>query len=261
MLQAGIEEAQAVQLLVTILAQGIPTVAIGAFVFGDILGPGVQGPMRRGIGEVQEERRAVVMRLINHANGFVADGIGVIKVSGIIGYELAVFDQRVGMEEAAGAGQGAEEAIEAALSRYGMFGSAGTPAFRLARRQESADVPLARHHGAVASALQHFGDGHGVIAQVALIGASAIIAHHVADAGLVRMQAGQQGGARWAAAGEAVHLRKARAVRGEAVEIGRVDLGAVAADIGIAEIIGENEYDVWVDSWELFLFTTEVTAF
>ena len=183
---------------------------------------------------MQEEGHLVVMRLVNHVDGFVADGIGVIETIGIIGDEFSVFHQGVRMEETAGARKRAVEAIKATLRWRRVARGARSPAFRIAGGQETADMPLARHHGPVAGALQRLSDGHGVIAQITLIGACAPVIHHVADAGLMRVQARQQRRPRGAAARETIHLREARAACRQSVEIGRCDLGAEAADIGVA---------------------------
>ena len=91
-----------------------------------------------------------------------------------------------GIVEAAGADDGAEELVEAALQRPGVG--------RL--RQVAGDVPLAAQVGPVASALEHFGDGHAVSVQIAGVAFAARVVGEDADPGLVRMEAGQQRGAR-----------------------------------------------------------------
>ena len=70
------------------------------------------------------------------------------------------------------------------------------------------------------------------------------IVHHVADAGLVRIQSGQQRRARRATAAHVVKLREAQSARGEFVEIRRGDFRAVTTEVGKAEVIGEDNYDV-----------------
>ena len=106
------------------------------------------------------------------------------------------------------------------------------------------DVPLAAHVGVVAAGLQHLRDRHAAVVEVAGVALRAGVVGEDADAGLVRMQAGQQRGARRAAARGVVELREAQAVGGEAVEVGRVDLAAVAADVGVAHVVVEDQDDV-----------------
>ena len=105
-------------------------------------------------------------------------------------------------------------------------------------------MPLARHQRAIATGAQHFGNGDTIIAQVALIGARATVLHHVADAGLVGVETGQQRGAGGAAARAIVHLRAADAVTLHVIEIGRLNFGAIAADVGITHVIDQDDDDV-----------------
>jgi hypothetical protein len=67
---------------------------------------------------------------------------------------------------------------------------------------------------------------------------------HAADAGLVGVEAREQRRARGAAAADVVELSEADAVGGEAVDVERGNLRAVAAEVGEAEIVGEEDDDV-----------------
>jgi len=66
----------------------------------------------------------------------------------------------------------------------------------------------------------------------------------VADAGLVRLETGEQRRARWTAARRVVELREAHTVAGKAVNIGRPNLTAVTTDIGEAHGARENDDDI-----------------
>ena len=55
--------------------------------------------------------------------------------------------------------------------------------------------------------------------------------HHVPDAGLVRVEAGEQAGPGRAAAGGVVELGEPQAAGGQRVEVRRGDLAAVAAEV------------------------------
>ena len=60
----------------------------------------------------------------------------------------------------------------------------------------------------------------------------------------MRMQSRHQGRTRRAAERTVVELREPQAVRGQAVQIRRLDLAAVAAEVGVAHVIRENNDDV-----------------
>jgi len=107
-----------------------------------------------------------------------------------------------------------------------------------------AHVPLAAHDREVARRPQHLGDGHAATVEAALVARLALVLGHVADARLVRVETGQQRGARRAAARGVIELREAQAVRRERVEIRRRNLAAVAAEVGEAHVIHEDDDDV-----------------
>ena len=106
------------------------------------------------------------------------------------------------------------------------------------------DVPLAGHVRRVAGSVHHLGDGADVFVQVALVAGEVAVAHHVPDAGLVRVSAGEQRGAGGAAAAGVVKLGEPHAALSECVEVGRVDLTAVTANIAPAHIIGHGDDDI-----------------
>ena len=76
-------------------------------------------------------------------------------------------------------------------------------------------MPLAGHGGEVAGLAQHFGDGDAVVVQLAAITGYALVRRHPADAGLMRVESGQQRGSRRAAATGVVELREPRTARGQ----------------------------------------------
>ena len=61
---------------------------------------------------------------------------------------------------------------------------------------------------------------------------------------LLGIVARQQSTARRPAAGRVVKLREAKSVAGQLIEMRRGDLAAVAPQVGIAEIVRQNEDDV-----------------
>ena len=106
------------------------------------------------------------------------------------------------------------------------------------------DVPLAAHVSAVTCRPQSFRDGHTPVIQSAAVAVMAVVAGHVTDAGLMRMQTGEQRGSRGAAARGVVELREPDAAGRQGIEIGRLDLPAVTAKIGEAHVVAENHDDV-----------------
>ena len=80
--------------------------------------------------------------------------------------------------------------------------------------------------------------------EVAAVAVGAPVLHHVADAGLVRVEAGQQAGPGRAAAGGVVELGEPEPAGGERVQVRRADLAAVAAEVGEAHVVGQDDDDV-----------------
>ena len=64
------------------------------------------------------------------------------------------------------------------------------------------------------------------------------------EADLLGVVAGEERGARGPAAGRVVELREAQAVGGERVEVRRGDFAAVAAGVGEAHVVGEEDQEV-----------------
>ena len=90
------------------------------------------------------------------------------------------------------------------------------------------NVPLAGHRGAVPRAAQQFRDRDTLPVQIAAIAGLAVIAGHVPDSGLMRVQPGHQAGTARATAGAVVELPEREAVLREGVQVRRRDLAAVA---------------------------------
>jgi hypothetical protein len=95
-----------------------------------------------------------------------------------------------------------------------------------------------------ATGLERLGDGDAAIVEVACVAFRAEVVSEDADAGLVRVQAREQRRARGAAARGVIELRAAQAAGGQAIEVGCLDFAAIAADIGEAHVIVEDQNDV-----------------
>ena len=227
-------------------AHGVPTVPVVPLVAGDVIRQRVQRPVRRRVGHVQEERRRRGGRLRHHRHGVIADGVGEViglRLGG--GVDEPVVAHHVGRVEVAAATAGhAVMGVEAALHRQRMVRRAGPPGLGAVGLVAAADVPLARHHGPVAAALQRLGDRDAVAAQVALVLRDAVVAGHVADPRLVRVQPGEQRGARRTAARAVVRLREAQPRPRQRVQVRRGDLRTVASDVGIPQVVRQDHHEV-----------------
>ena len=238
-LPVRMDDAVVDQALEPLLAQCVPAGVEPALVFGDVLVMGMQRPVRRGVGDILKERRIGIGLLVlaDIGDRLIADRIGIEERRIVLGLVLDIVvaaGQRIRMVEAAGADDGAEEIVEAALQRPGIgrLGQAGR------------NVPLAAEIGLVVVLLEHLGDGDAALVQIAGIAFRSVAVGEDADPGLMRMQAGQQRGARRAAAGGVVELRIAQAVGRQSIQIGRLDFAAVTADVGKSHVIVEDDQDV-----------------
>ena len=232
-------------------ADRVPAGGVTAPVAGDVLRQRVQRPVGRGVGHVEEERivASFALRVVTHeARRVLGDcvrvvvdgGLGVVRRREFHGF--VVFGEGDRVVEAAGAMNRAVETVEAALPRPVV--SRGEFVVAAPVAHVTSDVPLPRHVGAVAGLAECLGDRHRVGGEVAAVSRQPVVAHHVADAGLVRVEAGQQGRAGRAAACRVVEVAETQAVRGQQVEVGRVDLAAVAAQVGEAHVVRHDEDDV-----------------
>ena len=98
------------------------------------------------------------------------------------------------------------------------------------------DVPFAGVVTAVAERLQ-------ILRKISQIVRDLAGSHDIARR-LLRVLAGQQATARRAAARGGIGLRKAHAVGGHAVDVGRIDVPAVAAGVGVAHVVGQENEEV-----------------
>ena len=131
----------------------------------------------------------------------IGDLVRQIEVVGVVDVLLIVVPQ-LGPVEVVAAAAHAKEPVEAATHLRRQRGVSG----------HVAHMPLAGDVGPVAARLQHFGHGDAAFVEIALVtrGVRDEV-RHVANPGLVRVDAGQQCGPRGTAAGEAVHLGEAHA--------------------------------------------------
>ena len=105
-------------------------------------------------------------------------------------------------------------------------------------------MPFAAGVGCVTGGFQHFRKGDAAVTQSTEITRQFASSDKPADARLVRVEAGEQARARRAAAAGIVAAGETQAIRGEGVECRRADLATVAAEVRVAEIVGEDEENV-----------------
>ena len=111
-------------------------------------------------------------------------------------------------------------------------------------------VPFAGHIGVVAGVLQQLWQGGDTVVEVAFVAVHAPLVGrrhlvHVAQAVEMRVRAAEQHGSRWRTTGVRVELRAAHPGFGERIQVRSLNLAAEAAQVRIAEIIAENDHDVW----------------
>ena len=220
-------------------AQDVPAPTISRHVPVDRSLRRLHREVRRGVREVEEPRLVLLRaRLAQELEGVVGEDVGDVELAGLIGE----FGGRAGGQAHVLVripliiGMGLQAlvtviGVEAALDRPGRT-----------------HVPLADHPRAVARLLQELGDGDIVVQQVSGVSGAAfrrgLGGDEITDARFVRVQAGDERRARRTATRGRVDLLETRAGPGETIEIRRGDLAAVAAEIRVAEIVGQDDEHV-----------------
>jgi len=105
-------------------------------------------------------------------------------------------------------------------------------------------MPLAGHGGAIPRGAQDFGNGHAAVAEVPPVARLLPVGDHVADAGLVRIQPGQQRSAGGAAAARIIELCEPQPARRQLIQVGSGNFPAITTDIREPHIIHQNDRDI-----------------
>ena len=165
--------------------------------------------------QIEEERPVGLLaaRIGDEADGVVGVGVGGIKFSVSGGTErLGVEVVRgVALEVVAGAAEVAEVAVEAAVDGIAV------------------EVPFADRESRIAGGAEHF--AHGGAAFYAEAGILPILAAHERRAGGLALR-------------RIVELRETETLRGEVIKVGRGNFAAVAAEIRVTHIVGEDENNI-----------------
>ena len=110
-----------------------------------------------------------------------------------------------------------------------------------------AQVPFARHHGGITSIFKPFRHGGNPIGQPHLItgaGDGAFVPPHATHASLLVGVAGHQHRARWCRHWRSIILAHTYTLFRQSLQVGRGDLTAKWADIGVTHIIRNNDQHV-----------------
>ena len=226
--------------LQALLPQPVPAGREPAPVTLDVLRMGMERPMRRCVGGVEEKRGvgSAIAVFADVVGGLVADRVGEEEILGQARHVdgVVVLGQRSRLPVVGRAPENPEVAVEAALAGPTMLGAVG--------RDLPADVPFAAHVGGVSRRPERLGDGHALVVEAAPVAVLVEIRRHPSDADLVGVEAGEDRRPGGAAPGGVVELGEADAVGGQTVETRGLDLAAVAADVGEPHVVVHDEQDV-----------------
>ena len=219
-------------LLQTLFAQDVPAFGEAAFVLGDVFRFGVEGVMRGGVGQVVEKRAAAFGATADGINGVIGEGVGGVEIVGELGDAFVVVAEGpdfptfelgvglVGIEEIAAAVPEAVRLLETPV----VGESAGLAAV----------VPLPTHARGIAREAEALAEGDHVFREELFLPLAAV----------AWVEPGEEGSTRRGALGVVVELRELHPLGGESVDVRRVDLAPVAADVGPAHVVRHDEEDV-----------------
>ena len=189
----------------------------------------LEGRMRRGEGQVHEHRLLAVV-VLDLAHGVVAEQIG----------GVAFFLHQLVVAIPVGSAMGAMgEIVDLAQHRAVVVVEAALPGpvFLVGM----ADMPFADHRGVVAGIAQRLRQG-------VLVGIQAVLAgrgnHRALHAGAVGITTGHQRRTCLRAQGLRVEILQPHAAARQRVDVRRLDVGAVVADILPALVVGDDVDDV-----------------
>src|ERR1041385_2875507 len=106
-------------------------------------------------------------------------------------------------------------------------------------------MPFATHCGEVTGGTKDFGNRDAAIVEPPAITGNTVIFRHVADAGLMRVKTGEDGGPGRATAAGVIELCETQTLSGQSIEVRSWDFASVTTKIRKTHVIDENEKDVW----------------
>ena len=197
----------------TRLADDIPAHVIASQVLPVVLLQRLERRVRRVVGDVEEPGLLRLTRLVQESQRVVGvrDG-GVEALTRHLPFPAIQPERVVPGEVIARAREVAEVALEAEIGRLFV------------------QVPLAGHGGEVAGPAQHLGRRDGP-----------------AQGGVARLEGvatGEEADARGVALGRVGELAESQPARREPIQVRRLDLAAVAAEVGVSEVVGHDDQHV-----------------
>ena len=106
------------------------------------------------------------------------------------------------------------------------------------------NMPLTGHRSEVARRVEGFGQRHALIVESPAIARLLPVLDHVPDAGLVRVQARQQGGARRTTPRGVIELREPQSTRRECIQMRCRNLRAITTEVRKPHVIDQDDHDV-----------------
>jgi len=220
--------------LEALLADDIPADLELSAVLGDILGPGVQRVMGRGIREIEQKRFVLAVVFVEPLDRVSGEGIGGVEV--LVGIGIAhdhfVFDRPPphAVLSLAARRPFAFPRFEARIEEVAAAIGQSVVAVEAASGWQRALMPLAGDQRAVAGVAQDFAKC-GPMFQVVVSDRVGIVS-------------GEQLGASRVALGRVVELGETQAMFGQHVDVRRLDLAAITTDVRVAHVIDHDQNDV-----------------
>ena len=222
------------------LAQRVPAGGVAPVVACDVLGFRMQRCVHGALTVVEEERLVRVgrLRLADHRDGSIGQ---------VVGQEVALrvlvdVDRVVVVDHAVRLVQVREPVEEAVVPVEALLQRPRRTVAGVVLGAVGAQVPLADHERLVAGATQELrhrrrqvGQLHGVPRE------PRIGVRHVAHARSMGFETGEQRGTGRRAHRGGVEVGVAHALLREAVEVGRGDLRAVAAEVGEPQVVAQHD--------------------
>ena len=243
------EDAQLFDPLVTLVADGLPADFVGVLILLDVLRQGMQRPVGRRVGEVEEEGLVVLRIFVHIADGLLRKVVRHVIPFGDFAYGLFAFHEAERVEIVHHAVNRAVELFESAVGRVVDFvgellvvNMVGQPFALVGAQGRLGDVPLSDHARVITRFAERLGDRHGVLRQRAAVSRQVVVEGHPADAGLMLVKTREQRRAGRAAAARIVESVETQAFGCQPVEVRGVDFTSVAADVRKTQVVGQD-YD------------------
>ena len=238
--------------LVSALANGLPATFVMVLIFLDILGQRVERPVWRVECQVHEERLFAAGISVDVCNGGVGQSHRAVIVAWHFAHWLVAVDKTEWVEVVHHAVYCAVAVLETAVNgivvlwcKLLVVHLMSQPLALVVAQRSFGHMPFSHPSSAVAGILEHFGYCYAVVGHCAAISRLMLVECHTSHSGLVLIKAGEHRSPSGAAAAGVVEMSETDAVFGQTVEVGCLHIAAIAANVGIAEVVGKNHQNVW----------------